>query len=243
MKVLNRYVQGNFKIFSNFVLQEPQLQQIAKLISAPTLRHAPGSQFETSHDHGLGGRAVMYGGEIDAIGPVILKTYRRGGFLKLLLETKYLRLGQSRSRSEYKILQRVRQLGINAPEPVAYIEEGEMWYRAWLITKEIPSQESFIRLSDHNMERAIKVGHQVAKQIGLLISNRIHHVDLHPGNIVVASDDQVYIVDFDKAHDYTGRRNELRDQYLRRWRRAVIKHKLPEILCEAVSLDLRDNYD
>ena len=61
--------------------------------------------------------------------------------------------------------------------------------------------------------------------------------------MLVDHEDQVYLVDFDKAKRFSGPLNELRDHYLCRWRRAVIKHELPETLSEMMSADLRQNFD
>ena len=82
----------------------------------------------------------------------------------------------------------------------------------------------------------------LSEQIRTLIKNRIFHVDLHPGNVLVREDNRVYVVDFDKACHFNGSYQALRELYLRRWRRAVIKHKLPPLLSEMMSLTLR-SYD
>jgi predicted unusual protein kinase regulating ubiquinone biosynthesis (AarF/ABC1/UbiB family) len=65
-----------------------------------------------------------------------------------------------------------------------------------------------------------------------LAENRILHVDLHPGNILVDTRPQVYIIDFDKAVTTAYHSSKLRQRYIRRWRRAVIKHELPLFLHE-----------
>jgi 3-deoxy-D-manno-octulosonic acid kinase len=80
------------------------------------------------------------------------------------------------------------------------------------------------------------------KQLYLLIEEGIYHVDLHPGNVLVDNNHNVYVIDFDKARCWTGPKNELRDLYLHRWRRAVIKHNLPETLSEIACLHLRYNF-
>jgi hypothetical protein len=49
----------------------------------------------------------------------------------------------------------------------------------------------------------------------------------------------VHVVDFDNARPFDGSERDLRDQYLRRWRRAVIKHNLPETLSELMAMELR----
>ena len=73
--------------------------------------------------------------------------------------------------------------------------------------------------------------------------NQILHVDLHLGNVLVDSNSRVYLIDFDKARYSIQNKDKLRDKYLRRWRRAVIKHRLPEKLSDLMHSCLRENYD
>jgi 3-deoxy-D-manno-octulosonic acid kinase len=84
---------------------------------------------------------------------------------------------------------------------------------------------------------------QAANQVVLLINQQILHVDLHPGNVLVDADGKVFLLDFDKAQKVAGKRNKLRDYYLCRWRRAVIKYNLPEVLSEMFALTLLRNFD
>lgn len=240
MGQLERYWNKDFRVYAHGECTPDQIAAIVKLIEHPV-------EFERHVQHtkvpALSGRSILYGGNVPGFGEVVVKTYKRGGLLRFFLGHLHMRLSQSRSRKEFKMLDRVREYGIHAPEPVAYIERGEFWYQAWLVTKVIPGAQTLIDIAYSNEERAIARGQEAARQIGLLIKHGIYHVDLHPGNVVVAEDDTVYLVDFDKAYTFCGKLNELRDRYLRRWRRAVIKHKLPEILSEAISLELRSNYE
>ena len=80
---------------------------------------------------------------------------------------------------------------------------------------------------------------ELAEQVLTLVSHKIFHVDLHPGNVLVDNSGRVFIVDFDKAREFEGSSEQLRELYLRRWRRAVIKHKLSPVLTELMSLTLR----
>jgi 3-deoxy-D-manno-octulosonic acid kinase len=88
-------------------------------------------------------------------------------------------------------------------------------------------------------EAMMKLGEQVLA----LIDHKIFHVDLHPGNVLVQRDGRVSIVDFDKAREFKGSQERLRELYLRRWRRAVIKHKLSPVLTEVMSLTLRSHHE
>ena len=78
-----------------------------------------------------------------------------------------------------------------------------------------------------------------AEQITLLVRNNILHVDLHPGNVVIDDRRQVYLLDFDKGRIYRGSREKLKDRYIARWRRAVDKHRLPDMLNDALRTELK----
>ena len=82
----------------------------------------------------------------------------------------------------------------------------------------------------------------VIEQISILIQNNILHTDLHPGNIVVDKKNKVFLVDFDRGHRFSGNTNKLRDRYLNRWQRAVIKHQLPSLLYDMLQTGLSERF-
>jgi predicted Ser/Thr protein kinase len=55
-------------------------------------------------------------------------------------------------------------------------------------------------------------------------------VDLHPGNVLVTPENRLYLIDFDKARTTPVNRRRLREKYIRRWQRAVLKYRLPAFL-------------
>jgi 3-deoxy-D-manno-octulosonic acid kinase len=189
-------------------------------------------------DSALDGRASLTPVQLDGIGSVVIKHYRRGGLLRYFIKQRYLKLGKTRAQIEFELLQVVRNLGINAPEPVAYAHCGGIFYQAWLVSRAIKYPRSLALLSLKDEERAHRVMESVIGQISLLIQNDILHVDLHPGNIVVDGADQIYIVDFDKGQIHHGSRKKLRNRYLTRWQRAVTKHQLPVMLIERLQAGL-----
>ena len=163
----------------------------------------------------------------------------RGGVFGIFVREVYWRVGALRSEHECRMLEVVRSLGVSAPEAVAVISRGGRFYRTWLITREVGERLTLAELALADEDRARSIIPALVAQMNLLIDNQIFHVDLHPGNVLVGPGASVHLVDFDKAGEFSGSREDLRDKYVFRWRRAVIKHRLPEVLSELVCLGLR----
>jgi 3-deoxy-D-manno-octulosonic acid kinase len=108
--------------------------------------------------------------------------------------------------------------------------------------EELRDTRSIVEIGENEGDALPRALDGLSEQIRILIKHRIFHVDLHPGNVLVGKADKIYIVDFDKACYFKGTQHALRELYLRRWRRAVIKHKLSPLLSEMMSLTLR-SYD
>jgi len=232
MKTLRTYDAYHFG--ACLELSDRQLQKLIALFNRQT---------DTEAHAVLGGRCSTILYHINGIGPVVIKQYMRGGFIRHLFKRAHLRLGKTRSQKEYEFLQKVRAFGINAPEPVAYAYIGTMVYKAWLITKAIDQAVSLAQLSVADKSRTRLVMEYVMDQVYTLIEHNILHVDLHPGNVIVDRENQVILIDFDKGRTFTGSKNKLRDRYLNRWQRAIIKHGLPAMLNEIFLLGLDRNFE
>lgn len=203
-------------------ISDQQLNQLIRLFNLPN----------NSVNSALGGRTATTVTQLEGIGSVVIKHYRRGGIIRYLIKQRYLKWGKTRSRMEYELLQKVRSLGINAPEPVAFADRGRLFYQCWLVTREIKDHQTLAQLSHLNQEKVRIVLKEVVKQVSILIKNKILHVDLHPGNVIVDNQNKVYLLDFDQARIFSRGENALRGRYLRRWNRAIQKHGLPEMLRE-----------
>ena len=177
-----------------------------------------------------GGRAPITTAEIKGLGPVVVKPYMRGGIIRHILKSRYVKFGKPRSRAEFESISELRKLGIRAPEPLAYAYRGFPLYRAWLITREVENACTLAELACRDISRVAAAMGKVIEQIHKLTECGFIHVDMHPGNILVDSDDNIYIIDFDKGHRSSVPAERLYSVYCRRWRRAIIKHQLPKIL-------------
>ncbi len=187
----------------------------------------------------LGGRSKSFVFNLSGFGRIFVKHYSHGGLLRSITGGRFLAIGEQRSRLEFEMLERARELGLNAPRPLAIITRGAIVYGTWLVMEELSDTRSLVELQNDEGDGLSLAMDALGKQVGILIKNRIFHVDLHPGNVLVSNDGRAFIVDFDKARIFTGGEAALRELYLRRWRRAVIKHKLSPVLAEMMSLTLR----
>jgi 3-deoxy-D-manno-octulosonic acid kinase len=203
-------------------IDDQQLKQLIRFFKLP----------KNSVHSTLGGRTSITVARLQGIGSVVIKYYRRGGAIRYLIKKRYLKCGKTRCQIEYELLQKVRSLGINAPEPVAFAYRGRLFYQCWLVTREIRDHQTLVQISRSNEEQARMAMKAVVKQVSILIKNKILHADLHPGNVIVDNQNQVYLLDFDKGGVFPGDKNTLRTRYLRRWNRAIKKHGLPEMLSE-----------
>ena len=219
--ILNRTIDSyHFGFYLN--LTEAQLRPLTDLFHCS----------ESAEVAVLGGRTAATPAQLDGIGPVVIKHYRRGGLLRYFIKRRYLKSGKTRAQREFELLDTVGKLGVNVPQPIAFAYCGRLFYRAWLITREIQQPVSLAGLSMKDEKKTGRVMESVITQISSLIQNQILHVDLHPGNVVVDSAGKVYLMDFDKGKVYHGNRQQLKNRYLARWQRAVNKHGLPKVLTE-----------
>lgn len=191
----------------------------------------------------LEGRGKVITGTLPGFGRCIVKCYLRGGLFRYLVAGRYLRMGVTRGEAEFRMLSKVRSLGVNAPTPIAFAYQGYPFYKAWLISAEITGRRSLAEISVRDEDLCMELITPLIDQLSILIRNRVFHVDLHPGNVVVDPSKNVYLLDFDKARSFKGTKNDLRDLYLTRWRRAIIKHRLPDYLAEAVCGNLRRSFE
>ena len=186
----------------------------------------------------LGGRAGPVLADIPGVGAVVVKHYRRGGVIRHLIKDQYFGLGKSRSRREYEMLETVRSIGVSSPEPLVWAVRGRLVYRAFLVTRMIDGARPLSNVEDWDEGSCRSAVEKTAGQIRRLIEHRIHHVDLHPGNVLVDGGGRVHIIDFDKARRVPWRREKLRTAYAQRWQRAVVKYSLPVFMTDHLIKDL-----
>ncbi|NLD36416.1 MAG: phosphotransferase [Desulfatiglans sp.] len=204
------------------MLNHLQLETLIKIFDEPNV--------ET--DEILGGRGSIKRLELEGFGPVVIKYNTRGGLIRLFIERTYIRTGKPCNRIEFEQLINASKSGVNVPEPVAFATKGSLFYRGWLVLKEIKNSETLAAISLKDETRIARLLNEIRRQIAILMNSGLYHVDLHPGNILVNDNNEVFIIDFHKARKFKAGKEKLKDKYFARWKRAVKKHGLPETLNE-----------
>lgn len=235
---LNQLVRGPYLIGGREFLSDEVATRIVQL-----MRNVP----DDAPRGVLAGRGYTGIQNVEGLGRVFVKQYAHGGLLRHITGGSFLCVGPSRSLQEYLMLERVREIGINAPHPMLFVNKGSFFYRTWLFMEEIVNSRNLAEVSRSERTEDVDVLHEAMSKLGeqvlALIAHKIFHVDLHPGNVLVQEGGRVSIVDFDKAREFKGSSERLRELYLRRWRRAVIKHRLSPVLTEIMSLTLRSHHE
>lgn len=211
-------IQKNNKgiIGSTFPLESPQIKRILNMI--------PDRSSEQTTP--LGGRAAIVKMEIEDIGPVVIKPYIRGGLIHLLLNDRFFNMGTCRAKKEFEMLLKVKNIGAPAPEPVIYFQKGRVFYKCWLMTKEISNQGTIANISLTDTSFAASLSSMVWQGVDTLVENGIFHVDFHPGNVILGDDEKLCFLDFDKAFIISMGKDGLLKKDINRWNRAVIKYGL-----------------
>ncbi len=215
-----------YKIGSKKGLTKQQLIQLTKVFAQPS----------TATTGVLAGRAAVSSLMLDDIGVVVVKQYTRGGLIRAINHNTYLKTANFRCEDEFITLTKLHEQGINVPEPIAYGVKGNLLYNCWLVTQKIGSGKTLVETSKESGQPLSTLMNQVITEIGKLIQNNIHHVDLHPGNVIV-DNDKIYLIDFDKAKTVSCSVDELWNKYKNRWQRALEKYNLsPELSLKKPSL-------
>ncbi len=183
----------------------------------------------------LTGRNSVTQIDIDKVGPMIVKSYTRGGLISYFNKQRYFFAKKKRNMVEFEFLLLAQKAGVNVPKPFAYASYGCFYYKAWLITKKIENGQNYVELCLNDEKKAITLLPIICDNINKLIDKSIFHIDLHPGNIVIKDSDKVFILDFDKACYISGKKKKLKKEklkkkYRQRWQRAIEKYGLSDQL-------------
>jgi 3-deoxy-D-manno-octulosonic acid kinase len=170
----------------------------------------------------LGGRGGVAIVDTPA-GECVLRHYRRGGSVAVLLGDRYLWTGAAHTRgfAEFRLLATIVSLGLPGPHPVAvrYVRRG-FFYTADLITRRIAEATTLAeQLAQGRLDA------QLAEEVGVLVA-RFHregiwHADLNAHNVLV-SPAGLHLLDFDRGR-IRAEASGWRMANLQRLRRSLLK--------------------
>ncbi len=172
----------------------------------------------------------------------VLRPYRRGGMIQHVNKESFLALpvGPLRPMLELEILSLLFDKGIPVARPLfALVQYGllNLSYSCAIATSEIQGALNFLDARSRILpEVALSVSELAGVAAGRALVAGIFHRDLHPGNVLFRSPEEVFLIDFDNALRI-GRENILRfsDRLSERWERGILKHGMDRGLCAAFS--------
>ena len=154
-----------------------------------------------------------------------LKHYQRGGEMASILKDRYLWRGAEKTRSmkEWKLLSDIYQKGLPVPQPFALrIKKYPFFYSTDIITvriKNTKNLETFLAADSLSVELWKELGGVIKK----FHAEKIFHADLNTNNILIDSDHNFYLVDFDKSEIKKG--ENWKTKNLTRLQRSLEKSK------------------
>lgn len=134
--------------------------------------------------------------------PAALRHYRRGGLFGKIISDTYWFTGWEKTRSfqEFILLEHLIKQGVHVPQPIA-ARAMKKWccYQADILTQKIPNAQDLVkRLQLNSIGPTLyrKIGQEVKK----LHQANVNHTDLNIHNILVDTNNKVWIIDFDKCY-------------------------------------------
>lgn len=132
---------------------------------------------------------------------LVLRAYRRGGLVSRLIEDWYLFTGWQRTRParEIRLLERLEELGLPAPRPVAAsFRRRGLTYRARILTERLPGTRPLSRVLESG-PLAQQAWQAVGRCIRTFHDHGVHHADLNAHNILLDDRGRVFLIDFDRG--------------------------------------------
>jgi tRNA A-37 threonylcarbamoyl transferase component Bud32 len=155
-----------------------------------------------------------------------VRSYRRGGALRGILQTLYL--DRDRARRELEALLALRAAGVPVVEPLAALaQRAGMFWRLHLFTRLVEDAlplPSFVAARPALRRTAVERAGQV---VAAAFAAGLHHPDLHPENLiatVAGGDLAVFLLDLDRAHVRAPVAAAARVAMLTRLARYLVRH-------------------
>ncbi len=132
---------------------------------------------------------------------MVLRHYYRGGLIGKLINDSYFFTGvmNTRAAQEFVLLNELQTKQLPAPKPVALkIKRSGLAYQADILIELIPGATDLVGLlSKHSLPDEIWLG--IGATIKQFHQHNIYHHDLNAHNIMLDSDNKLWLIDFDQG--------------------------------------------
>ncbi|MBD5771565.1 3-deoxy-D-manno-octulosonic acid kinase [Marinomonas colpomeniae] len=134
-------------------------------------------------------------------GQFVIRRYRRGGLVGKFNKSSFLFTGQEKTRPwlELSLLEHMNALGLPVPKPIAgsySVNKG--FYQATLLTETIEDAEDLFDIIK-SIKRDQIPWQEIGKVVKRFHDNGIYHSDLNCHNIMIDSQNKIWVIDFDKC--------------------------------------------
>jgi len=181
--------RGNWRV----IAARLELREMEALLDAVRTGAAAGE--EVASGRGGARRIVLRGGKV-----VFVRRYLRGGLVRHFVRDLYL-LRPPRPIRELLATETARAAGCRVPIVHAVaVEESGPFYRGWIVTSAIEGARAYIDLfsgADEAGRRSLLGA--AGSSIRALHDAGVYHPDLNGHNLLIDADDEVAVIDFDRA--------------------------------------------
>ena len=165
----HRITSHGYRLGFESPLPPPDLDQIVA-----SLRESPAQGTDP-----LRGRVQTQVLQLPTVGSVVIKPYARGGWMRYLSRRLHLRSWTSRAEKEFHMLLRLAADGVPVPQPILWVETGQLLVHKWLITAEIPQSQTFAEIARTDPARAVDAdttGREIAEIAACAARHGVHVV-------------------------------------------------------------------
>ncbi len=132
---------------------------------------------------------------------MVLRHYYRGGLVGKLIDDSYIFTGimNTRAAKEFLLLQQLQQWQLPAPKPVAFkVTRNGLSYQADILIELIAGATDLVGLLSKSA-LPDNIWLEIGRCIKRFHQKNIYHHDLNAHNIMLDSDNNVWLIDFDQG--------------------------------------------